>query len=85
MDAAFKYNKGFDFAQIIQNEIDKIDVFLVKNNNFNTDELSILEKHIRDRVGNYIKINYNFVQRIEPGEGGKLRFVISNLKKNENN
>jgi phenylacetate-CoA ligase len=79
MDAAFKYNKGFDFAQIIQNELNSIDILLVKNKLYNDEEKNILEKHIRDRVGNFLNINYIFVDRIKPGNNGKIRFVINNM------
>ena len=57
LDAAFRYNKGFDFAQIVQNEISSIDVLLVKNKFYDEKEKKLLEKHIRNRVGNVIKIN----------------------------
>jgi phenylacetate-CoA ligase len=80
MDAAFKYIKGIDYAQIIQNKIEKINVLLVKNNHFTDAELTILEKHIRDRVGENIKVDFQFTDKIKPGGNGKLRFVINNMK-----
>ena len=83
MDAAFKYNKGFDFAQIVQDEIEAINVFLVANKDFDSNEQMILEKHIRDRVGNIIKINFEFKNGIKPSENGKMRFVINNYLKNK--
>jgi phenylacetate-CoA ligase len=82
LDAAFKYNKGFDLAQIIQNEKNLIVVYLVKNSLYNENELKILEKHLRDRVGNIIKINFQFKESIERGKNGKLRLVINNYIKN---
>ncbi len=78
MDAAFKYNKGFDSAQIIQDLKDEIDVYLVKNSSFVERELALLEGHIRDRVGMTMEIKFHFVDHIEREKNGKLRFVISN-------
>ena len=79
MSTAFYYNRGFDFAQIIQNEINSIDVYLVKNKFYNENEEKLLEKHIRARVGNIIKIYFKFVNKIEKDSSGKCRFTINNV------
>ena len=79
MSGALKFNKGFDMAQIVQNDVHTIDVHLVKNKHFSDHELDILEKHIRDRVGDGLKVNYVFVERIESDRSGKTRFVINNF------
>lgn len=83
LDAAFKYNRGFDFAQIVQNDINSMDIFLVKNKYYDLYEEKILEKHIRNRVGDVIKMNYKFVDKINPQENGKIRFVKNNLLRNK--
>ena len=79
IDAAFKYNKGFDYAQIIQNNIDSIDVYLVKNKYYSIYEDKILIEQLQKRLGNSIKINIKFVPRILSQKSGKIRFVISNI------
>jgi phenylacetate-CoA ligase len=79
MDAAFKHIQGIDYAQIIQDDIEKINVRLVKNEKFYNDEIKVLEKHIRERVGNKIKIDYQFTEKLNYSNNGKLRFVINNI------
>jgi len=79
MDAAFKHCKGFDFARIIQENTDSMQVELVKNEDFNPSVLKILEGHIRDRVGNEIRVDFHFVDNIEPGPNGKIRFVTNKI------
>ena len=79
LDAAFKYNRGFDVAQIVQDRVDCITVRLVKNRLFDGQEQAVLEQHLRNRLGDRIRIAFEFVERIEPEPTGKLRFVISRL------
>ncbi len=79
MDAAFKYNEGFDAAQIMQEEAGSIRVRLVRNSRFRPEEIQTLEKHIRDRVGARLKIHFEFADRIGPDTNGKVRFVINKL------
>jgi len=84
MDAAFKHCQGFDFAQIIQEEVESIRVKLVKSADFTSSTLTILEKHIRHRVGDKINVNFEFVDEIKSGPNGKIRFVknkIPNINK----
>lgn len=79
MDAAFKHNEGFDAAQIVQTEAGSIRVRLVRNARFRPDELQLLERHIRDRIGTGLEIRFEFADRIEPGPNGKVRFVVNKL------
>jgi len=79
MDAAFKHCQGFDFARIIQKEVESIQVQLVKNADFTPSVLTILEKHIRDRVGDKLRIDFEFVEDIKPGPNGKIRFMVSDI------
>ena len=83
LNSAFKYIKGFDFAQIIQNKKDSIDVKIVKNNWFSENELKIFEQNLRLRLGNEIKINFYFVSDIERSKSGKAMLVINNFLKNK--
>lgn len=83
MSTAFYFNKGFDFARIIQNEVTSIDVLLVKNKYYNEDEEKILEHHIRKRVGNTIKINFKSVDKIDKDSSGKCRFTKNNIFANK--
>lgn len=83
LNYAFKFNIGFDFAQIIQNDKNAIDVKIVRNSKFSDKELKILENNLRLMLGNIIKIKFLFVPKIEPQSNGKIRLVINNLIKKE--
>ena len=78
---ALKYNDGFDFVQIIQNNKSSIDVNCVKNNQYSKEELKILKKNLRLMLGDEIKINFFYVTKIEMSKSGKIRPVINNLIK----
>ena len=77
LDAAFKWNAGFDFAQVVQDTPDGIAVRLVRNAAFRPEVLAELEQHLRDRVGAALKIRFEFPGRIEPDANGKIRFVVN--------
>lgn len=77
LDAAFKWNAGFDFAQVVQDAPDGIVVRLVRNSSFRTEVLAELEQHLRERVGPALKIRFEFPDRIAPDANGKIRFVIN--------
>lgn len=76
---SFKYNKGFDYAQVIQNEINSIEVRLVKNDLFDDNEVAILDKHLRERIGNEMEIQLKFVNKIDRQPNGKIRLVVNNI------
>ncbi|HOW97735.1 MAG TPA: hypothetical protein P5567_04840 [Kiritimatiellia bacterium] len=77
LDAAFKWNAGFDFAQVVQDAPGGIVVRLVRNEAFRPEILADLEKHLRDRVGAALGIRFEFPDRIAPDANGKIRFVIN--------
>ncbi|MBU1695109.1 MAG: hypothetical protein KKC51_14260, partial [Verrucomicrobia bacterium] len=77
LDAAFKFDQGFDFAQVIQDAPGAITVRLVRNRSFQPEVLASLEKHLRDRVGPALNIRFEFPDRIAPDANGKIRFMIN--------
>ena len=79
LDAAFKDNPGFDAAQIVQEEAGAIRVRLVRNSRLRDGDLLTLEKHLRDRVGPGLKIQFEFADCIGPDTNGKIRFVVNKL------
>jgi len=83
MDAAFKHSRGFDYARIIQDKVESIQVQLVKNADFTPSTLTILEKHIRHRVGDKIRVDFEFVDEIKPDPSGKIRFVVNRMTNSE--
>jgi phenylacetate-CoA ligase len=76
LDAAFKYTGGIDLAQVVQASSAEIEVRLVRNRRFRPRELEVLERHLRERVGDALGIRFVFVEHLPRGPGGKLRFVV---------
>lgn len=82
LDQIFKVAKGFNYAQIIQNNKDAVDILLVKNSNFSEDTLKSITEEFHKRGGQDLKINFKFVDDIKPGKNSKRRLVVNNLLAN---
>ncbi|HLE56975.1 MAG TPA: hypothetical protein VJB15_07830, partial [Rhodothermia bacterium] len=77
LDAAFKYSPGIRLSQVVQETVDEITVRLVKADSFRERDVDTIEKELRNRVGDDIRIRFEFVDSILPGKNGKLKFVVS--------
>jgi phenylacetate-CoA ligase len=75
----FKEITSIKEGQIIQKDIDKIIVRIVKNNNYTTRDENILNKTLKERLGENVKFVYEYVDEIEKTVSGKLRAVVSEL------
>lgn len=75
---ALKHSKGFDFVQIVQNELSSIDVKLVKNKYYCQDELQLFKSYLEKCLGLEIIIKFIFVEKLEKSGKGKIRYVINN-------
>ncbi|MBA2882997.1 phenylacetate-CoA ligase [Desulfosalsimonas propionicica] len=73
--------KGFPVreAQYIQESIDKLEVWIVKDELYNKRTEADVLKELRKRLGNSMEIQIKYVSAIPRGKGGKLRSVISLL------
>lgn len=67
-------------AQIYQKEIGKIEIRLVPNDSFSSEDIILLKKRIMERTGCKININFCFVDKITKTKANKLRFVISDIQ-----
>ncbi|MFA5248480.1 MAG: hypothetical protein WC415_04630 [Patescibacteria group bacterium] len=74
-------NNAISKFQVIQKEYDKILIKTVINNinNFNSNKGKI-ENAIRKEMGNDCKINWEFVNDIEPLKNGKYLYTICEIK-----
>lgn len=75
----FRSVDGIKSFQVIQKAKDKIDILLIKNNDFRPCNLDILTSRIVEKCGMEMHISYNFVDKIALTNSGKHRFVISNV------
>lgn len=75
-----KDTKGIVCFQLIQDRVDFLEVKMVVNKEFdNTQELNFI-KVLRERVGDSIQFNINYVEDIPKEKSGKFRIVKNNLK-----
>lgn len=71
-------------AQLVQNSREEILVRLVKEEGFNQSNLNFIEKELRVRLGYKTLLKFEFPSKIERTQGGKYRFIISNLNISKN-
>lgn len=74
----WKYQKGIEKYQVIQSKIDKIDIKIIKNKDFDINQLQIIKSIIIKRSKKW-KINFIFVKKINSTKSGKYKFIINQL------
>lgn len=74
--------KGFPVreAQYIQEELGEVKVVLVPDAAYGKEDEAKLVRELRMRLGNEIRIEFQYVERIERGKGGKLKSIVSRIK-----
>lgn len=68
-----------DKYQIIQSQIDKVIVNLVKGKAFTSKDLKYIRDVFNAHVGPDVVVDFNFVNKIPLTKSGKLRFIISEI------
>jgi phenylacetate-CoA ligase len=76
LDHLFKDATHVREAQIVQTRLDEIVIRVVRENGF--DEKPVLAE-ARQRLGDSIKIRFEYVNAIERTAAGKFRFIVSQL------
>jgi phenylacetate-CoA ligase len=66
-------------AQIVQNEIDSIDVFLVERETLGKEDFLKLTNWLGNYLDGHFKINIHVVEKIKRGPRGKYQGVVCNL------
>lgn len=74
-----QYN-AFSQFQIIQRELDKLDIFITPNDNWNTTMEKHIESGIHEKIDRDFKLCFFKTQKIERERSGKMRVVKSELK-----
>ncbi|MFW6047357.1 MAG: phenylacetate--CoA ligase family protein [Candidatus Woesearchaeota archaeon] len=65
--------------QLVQNTPDSIDINIVPNNGFKSEDKSKIIDIMKFHCGEEIDVNINQMSAIAPAKSGKFRFIISNL------
>ncbi len=81
MDVPFKYTLGIQEAQIVQKQVDKIEIRIIKSPTFQQKDLDDLLHHLRLRLGQSMEIEFKFINELLVGENGKKKFIISEMSK----
>ena len=66
-------------SQIIQETVDELVVKIVKNDAYGASDEAMLLAGFRDRLGNRVRINVDYVSEIPRTQNGKFRWVISKV------
>ena len=78
---AIKDVKGIISYQIIQNEINCLNFnIIIDKSIYNNEEEKLFKKNWRDRVGDNMEFNINYVNSINVESSGKHRVVLNNIK-----
>ncbi|MBF0344351.1 MAG: phenylacetate--CoA ligase family protein [Nitrospirae bacterium] len=80
LSVAFKHSMGIRLSQIVQENIDEMTIKIVRAPTYTKHDETTLLANLRDRVGNVIRINMEFVNDIPLTKAGKLKFVVSGVK-----
>jgi phenylacetate-CoA ligase len=74
--------KGFPVieAQYVQQRLGEVQVVLVPDPAYRKEDEAKLVRELRMRLGNEIRIEFQYVERIERGKGGKLKSIVSTVK-----
>lgn len=78
-----KYTPGIDKIQVIQNSKDNILVKIVTENDDKNTISQILENELRNRLGNKINLNFEFVDEIANEKSGKFIMIKNSLSIDE--
>ena len=79
LEHAIDNSKGVALSQCVQDAVDHIYLNLIIDDTFNDDSKVEMEKGLRDRLGNEIKIDFKIVAELEKNKSGKTPFVMSKI------
>lgn len=66
-------------SQFIQNNLNKIDILVVKGENYTDECENIILTNLRERLGNKMHYKFIYVNRVPRTSSGKIRAVVSNI------
>lgn len=79
MDHVFKDMTNIREAQIVQRRAGELEIRVVRGGGFaDSDERQLMREMVK-RVGNETIVGIRYVDHLERGPGGKLRFVVSEI------
>jgi phenylacetate-CoA ligase len=79
LDPVFKTDLGIREAQIVQDRVDLVNVYIVPTSGFNARQARVVVEGLRDRLGPEVEIQLHEVAEIERTSQGKFRAVVSRI------
>ncbi len=76
----FKPMRNIIESQIIQEDLNELQIKIVKNEQYSRDDEKILLAAFRDRLGSHVNIQIKYVGSIPKTKSGKFKWVISRIK-----
>jgi phenylacetate-CoA ligase len=83
LDHVFKDVQHVREAQIVQTKIDELVLRIVRTNGFGPKDECIMINEARMRLGDSMRIRFEFTEVIERTAAGKFRFIVSQLPSNQ--
>lgn len=75
----FKPLHGVEMSQIVQDDVDRILVKIVKGRDFDNSQVEGLLKSLKERLGEETNVEIEFVESIPKTAAGKYRWVVSRV------
>lgn len=76
----FKETKGVDRYQVVQRQLDRLDVSIVRGETFDDDSLAFIQREIHKVLGDAVQLHCHFVDEIPLTSSGKTRLTICELQ-----
>ncbi len=83
LDHLFKDVRHVREAQIVQQQTDELILRIVKAPGYGEQDENIVLAEARQRLGDGMKIRFEYVDALERTAGGKVRFIVSHLPRRE--
>ena len=75
----WQIQKGIEKYRVEQNKIAEIDIFIIKNSNYNKEQEKQIKDIVKERSPNW-QLNFHYVNNIPLSKSGKYKFIVNNLK-----
>lgn len=77
LDPIFKGLSGIEMSQFIQVGLDSYHILVVPNTDWSGSIAAAVDRKVRDRLGEHVKITFELVERLAPSPNGKIRAVVN--------
>ena len=68
-------------AQFVQEQPDAVTLRIARGRNYGDADEKMLRKELRQRIGDSLRLDLDYVEAVPRGPNGKLRLVLSTLNK----